>query len=114
VVVHSDRHPVFGRRGKDLTVTVPVTFPEAALGAKVAVPTLDGPVTVKVPPGSKSGKTLRVRGRGVPASSGIGDLLVTVEVTVPDRLTDEARKSVETLGSLIDGESLRANLWGDR
>ena len=56
VVVHTDRHPVFGRRGKDLTVTVPVTFPEAALGAKVKVPTLDGPVTVKVPAGSKSGQ----------------------------------------------------------
>jgi molecular chaperone DnaJ len=114
VVVHADRHPVFGRRGKDLTVTVPVTFPEAALGAKVAVPTLNGPVTVKVPPASKSGKTLRVRGRGVPASSGVGDLLVTVEVAVPDRLSDEARQSVEALGTLIDGESLRANLWGDR
>jgi molecular chaperone DnaJ len=114
VVVHADRHPVFGRRGKDLTVTVPVTFPEAALGAKVVVPTLDGPVTVKVPPASKSGKTLRVRGRGVPASSGVGDLLVTVEVAVPDRLSEEARKSVEALGTLIDGESLRAKLWGDR
>ncbi len=114
VVVHADRHPVFGRRGKDLTVTVPVTFPEAALGAKVAVPTLDGPVTVKVPAGSKSGKTLRVRGRGVPASSGVGDLLVTVDVAVPARLSDEARKSVETLGDLIDGEALRNGLWGDR
>jgi molecular chaperone DnaJ len=114
VVVHADRHPVFGRRGKDLTVTVPVTFPEAALGAKVAVPTLDGPVTVRVPPGSKSGKTLRVRGRGVPASSGVGDLLVTVDVAVPDRLSGEARKSVEALGDLIDGEALRNGLWGER
>jgi molecular chaperone DnaJ len=114
VVVHADRHPVFGRRGKDLTVTVPVTFPEAALGAKVAVPTLDGPVTVKVPAGSKAGKTLRVRGRGVPASSGVGDLLVTVDVAVPDRLSDEARKSVEALGDLIDGEALRNRLWSER
>jgi molecular chaperone DnaJ len=114
VVVHADRHPVFGRRGKDLTVTVPVTFPEAALGAKVAVPTLDGPVTVKVPAGSKAGKTLRVRGRGVPASSGVGDLLVTVDVAVPDRLSDEARKSVEALGDLIDGDALRNKLWSER
>jgi molecular chaperone DnaJ len=67
-----------------------------------------------VPPSSKSGKTLRVRGRGVPASSGVGDLLVTVEVAVPDRLSDETRKSVEALGTLIDGEALRAKLWGDR
>jgi molecular chaperone DnaJ len=114
VVVHADRHPVFGRRGKDLTVTVPVTFPEAALGAKVAVPTLNGPVTVKVPAGSKSGKTLRVRGRGVPASSGVGDLLVTVDVAVPDRLSDEARRSVEALGDLIDGEALRNQLFSER
>ena len=90
MVVHIDRHPVFGRRGKDLTVTVPVTFPEAALGANVTVPTLDGPVTVKVPAGSQSGRTLRVRGRGVPASVGVGDLLVTVEVAVPDQLSDES------------------------
>jgi molecular chaperone DnaJ len=113
VVVHTDRHPVFGRRGKDLTVTVPVTFPEATLGAKVTVPTLDGPVTVKVPPGSKPGKTLRVRGRGVPASSGVGDLLVIIDVTVPDSLSDEARESVEALGGLIDGEELRSSLWGE-
>jgi molecular chaperone DnaJ len=114
VIVHADHHPVFGRRGKDLTVTVPVTFPEATLGAKVAVPTLDGPVTVKVPAGSKSGKTLRVRRRGVPASSGVGDLLVTVEVAVPDHLSDEARKSVEELGGHMDGEALRGKLWSER
>jgi molecular chaperone DnaJ len=114
VVVHTDRHPVFGRRGRDLTVTVPVSFPEAALGANVKVPTLDGPVTLKVPSGSKSGRTLRVRGRGVPASSGVGDLLATIEVAVPDQLTDEARESVETLGSLLDGQALRADRWGER
>ncbi len=114
VVVHTDRHPVFGRRGKDLTVTVPVSFPEAALGANVSVPTLDGPVTVKVPPGSKSGRTLRVRGRGVPASSGVGDLLATIEVAVPEQLSEEVRESVETLGSLIDGEALRSDRWGGR
>src|ERR1700677_4569596 len=101
VGVHTDRPPVFGRKGKDLTVTVPVTYPEAALGTKVTVPTLDGPVTVKVPAGTRSGRTLRVRSRGVPASSGVGDLLVTIEVAVPDRLSDEARESVEALGDLI-------------
>jgi molecular chaperone DnaJ len=114
VVVHADRHPVFGRRGKDLTVTVPVSFPEAALGANVKVPTLDGPVTVKVPAGSKSGRTLRVRGRGVPVSSGVGDLLATIEVDVPGKLSDEARRSVESLAGQVDGESLRSGIWGDR
>jgi molecular chaperone DnaJ len=113
VVVHTDRHRVFGRRGKDLTVTVPVSFPEATLGANVTVPTLDGPVTVKVPAGSRSGRTLRVRGRGVPASSGVGDLLATIEVAVPDQLDDVQRESVEALGELIDGGALRTRAWGD-
>jgi molecular chaperone DnaJ len=114
VVVHTERHPVFGRRGKDLTVTVMVTFPEAALGTAVKVPTLDGPVTVKVPAGTRSGRTLRVRGRGVPASSGVGDLLVTVEVAVPEELSAEQRQSVEALGDVMDGEALRTNLWSDQ
>jgi molecular chaperone DnaJ len=114
VVVHTERHPVFGRRGKDLTVTVMVTFPEAALGTAVKVPTLDGPVTVKVPAGTRSGRTLRVRGRGVPASSGVGDLLVTVEVAVPEELSDEQRQSVEALGAVMDGEALRTSLWSDQ
>jgi molecular chaperone DnaJ len=114
VVVQTDRHPVFGRRGKDLTVTVPVSFPEATLGANVKVPTLDGPVTVKVPAGSRSGRTLRVRGRGVPVSSGVGDLLATIEVDVPDRLTEEARRSVESLAEQVDGEALRSGIWGER
>lgn len=113
VVVHGDRHPVFGRRGKDLTVNVPVTFPEAVLGANVKVPTLDGPVTVKVPAGSRSGRTLRVRGRGVPASSGAGDLLATIEVAVPDEMGDDERKLVEELGQVENGDGLRQQLWGD-
>ncbi len=114
VIVRTDRHPVFGRRGKDLTVTVPVSFPEAALGANVKVPTLDGPVTVKVPAGSRSGRTLRVRGRGVPVSTGVGDLLATIEVDVPDQLTDDARKSIESLADQVDGDALRSGMWGRR
>jgi molecular chaperone DnaJ len=114
VVVHTDRHRVFGRRGKDLTLRLPVTFPEAALGTQIKVPTLDGPVTVRVPSGTKSGRTLRVRNRGVPASSGFGDLLVTIDVAVPDSLEDEERQSVERLGELMDGDALRMNLWSDQ
>jgi molecular chaperone DnaJ len=114
VVVHTDRHPVFGRRGKDLTVTVPVSYPEASLGAKVTVPTLDGPVTVKVPAGSRPGRTLRVRGRGVPASSGTGDLLVTVDVDVPQHLSGDERKRVQALADVIDGDALRKDLWSDQ
>jgi len=100
VVVRVAKHPVFGRRGRNLTLTVPVTFPEAALGSTVTVPTLDGEVTLRVPAGTASGTHLRVRGRGVPATSGrngskAGDLLVKVDVTVPKNLTDEQRAAVQ-------------------
>ena len=75
VVVRVGSHPLFGRDGRHLTVTVPITYPEAVLGAEVKVPTLDGsPVTIRIPPGTRSGRTLRVRGRGVPDGSGRGDL----------------------------------------
>ena len=70
VVVHVAKHEVFGRSGRNLTITVPITFPEAALGTTITVPTLDGKVTLKVPPGTSSGKVLRVRGRGVPSRVG--------------------------------------------
>ncbi|PRY59211.1 MULTISPECIES: molecular chaperone DnaJ [Glycomyces] len=85
-------HPLFARDGDNVTVRLPVSFPEAALGAKVKVPTLDGPVTLKVPEGTPTGRVLRVKGRGVP---GKGDLLVTVDVDVPTALTAEAREALE-------------------
>ena len=89
VKVRSDQ--LFGRDGDDLTLTVPVTFAEAALGTDLRVPTLDGVVTLRVPPGTPSGRTLRVRGRGVPRrDGGLGDLLVTIDVHVPATLTPEA------------------------
>ncbi|KNX38376.1 DnaJ C-terminal domain-containing protein [Luteipulveratus halotolerans] len=91
-------HPVFGRDGNNLTVDLPVTFAEAALGATVEVPTLDGkPVKVKVAPGTPSGRVLRVKGRGIAAKSGAGDLLAKVHVVVPQRLTDEAKSALEAL-----------------
>ena len=97
VTVHVGTHKLFGRRGKDLTITVPVTFAEAALGATVKVPTLDGSVTLRMPPGTPTGKTFRVRGRGSHTPQGTGDLLVTVEVAVPSKLSDEERAAVESL-----------------
>jgi len=97
-----DPHPVFGRRGDDLTVTVRVTYPDAVLGAEIVVPTIDGgSVTVKVPAGTPSGRTLRVKGRGVASTRGTGDLLATVEVDVPTALTDEQRVAVEALGAAL-------------
>ena len=85
VIVHVKPHQVFGRDGDNLTVTVPVTYPEAVLGAEIKVPVLGGlPVTVKLPAGSANGRTLRVRGKGAPRKDGTkGDLLVTFEVAVP-------------------------------
>ncbi len=105
VVVHVSPHTVFARSGKwDLTVKVPITFPEAALGAQVKVPTLDAPVTVKVPPGTQSGKTVRVRGRGIPHGTGDpGALLVTFDVVVPTALDDDARKIVEEFAAALPG-----------
>jgi len=100
VTVRVATHPLFGRRGRNLTLTAPVTFPEAALGSTVTVPTLDGPVTLRIPPGTSSGQTFRVKGRGVPGSgrNGTGDLLVTTEVAVPKKLTDAQRAAVEEYG----------------
>jgi molecular chaperone DnaJ len=110
VTVHVAPHPLFGRRGNDLLLRVPVTFSEAALGAEVKVPTLDGSVTVRIPPGTTSGKTLRVRGRGMPkAGGGVGDLLVTVDIVVPNTLSDEQRQAVEALAA-TESANPRAHL----
>jgi len=96
VTVHVLPHQLFGRKGDNLTLTLPVTFPEAALGASVRVPTLEGQsVTVKIPAGTTNGRTLRVRGKGMTKRDGSrGDLLVTVEVAVPQQLSDEAREAL--------------------
>jgi molecular chaperone DnaJ len=103
VNVHVAPHEVFGRRGEHLTMRVPITFAEAALGARITVPTLDGPVTLKVPPGTESGKTFRVKGHGAPRGNGKpGDLLVTVDVAVPKRLTKTQRKALEDFAAMDD------------
>ncbi|RQX19735.1 molecular chaperone DnaJ [Micromonospora ureilytica] len=88
---------LFGRTGDDLTLSVPVTFAEAVLGTDLRVPTLDGAVTLRVPPGTPSGRVLRARGKGVVRRDGqAGDLLVTLDVVVPARLSDEARTTLES------------------
>ena len=104
-------HRLFGRRDDDLTLTVPVTFPEAALGADVRVPTLDGAsVRLRIPAGTRSGRTLRVKGKGVAGRKKTGDLLVTVEVAVPQNMSDDERKAVEALAAATDGRSPREHL----
>src|SRR4051812_2068699 len=99
VVVRPDE--LFGRSGDDLTLTVPITIAEAVLGTDLRVPTLDTPVTLRVPPGTPSGRTLRARGKGVVRRDGeAGDLLVTVEVQVPPSISDEARDALEKFAKL--------------
>jgi DnaJ-class molecular chaperone with C-terminal Zn finger domain len=90
--------PYFGRDGENLTVDLPVTFAEAALGATVSVPTLSGdPVKVRIAPGTPNGRVLRVKGRGIAAKNHTGDLLAKVSVAVPQRLSERAREAVEVL-----------------
>ncbi len=112
VTVHVGSHPVFGRKNGHLTVTVPVTFPEATLGADIKVPTLNGtPVTLKLPPGTPNGRTFRVRGRGARQPDGtLGDLLVTVEVAVPANLDRKAKEALEALREATSGDDVRAEL----
>ncbi|MCF3172964.1 molecular chaperone DnaJ [Streptomyces sioyaensis] len=113
VVVHVDAHPVFGRKGDNLTLTVPVTFPEAALGGEVKVPTLGGPpVTLKLPAGTPNGRTMRARGKGATRKDGTrGDLLVTIEVLVPGDLSDEAKASLESYREATAGPDPRTELF---
>lgn len=115
VVVNVSSHQLFGRSGKDLTLRLPVTFAEVTLGADVKVPTLDGQVTMRIAPGTPSGKVLRVRGQGVPgdeSNSGKkgGDLLVTIEVVVPTELNDRQRDAVDALAAATETDP-RAGLF---
>ncbi len=110
VRIHAGSHPVFDRSGKDLKVRLPISFAEAALGATVAAPTLEGKVSLKIPPGTPSGKTFRVRGHGVKAPDGDGDLLVTVEIEVPEQMTSETREVIEQLRHTDEGHNPRSHL----
>jgi molecular chaperone DnaJ len=114
VKVHVTPHRVFGRskdNPDDLVVTVPVTYPELVLGSTIDVPTLDGSVTLRIPAGTQSGKTFRVRGRGVQKRTGTpGNLLVTVSVAVPQRLDDAAQKALHDFAEATKGFDPRADL----
>jgi molecular chaperone DnaJ len=112
VLAHVRPHPVFGRRDDHLTLTLPVTFVEAALGAEVKVPTLGGaPITLRIPAGTANGRVFRVRGRGGPRRDGSkGDLLVTINVEVPRRVDGPAREALEKFREATAGEDPRAAL----
>ena len=112
--VHVSPHPynVFGRSGHNLTVTVPLTFTEAVLGADVKVPSHRGmPVSLRIPPGTPNGRTFRVRGKGVRRPDGTnGDLLVTVDVQVPQDVNGQAREALETFRDATAGPDPRDEL----
>ena len=111
VTVHVAPHPVWTLDGHDLRMTVPVTFAEAALGTTLEAPTLDGAtVRLKVPAGTPSGRVLRVKGRGVRTANATGDLLVSVQVVVPQKLSKKAREALESFAAENDGEDVRAGL----
>jgi molecular chaperone DnaJ len=99
-------HPLFRRAGADIRVTIPVSFPQAVLGTQVDVPTLEGRVKMKVPPGTPSGKMLRLRGRGIETlgGAGKGDQLVEIVVEIPEEITSKQRKLIEELAVEL-GES---------
>jgi molecular chaperone DnaJ len=103
LIVRTGTHPVFTRVGDDIQLTVPVTMPEASLGAKVDVPTIDGRAQLKIPPGTQSGQKLRMRERGVESSQHPGkrgDEIVTIEVTVPTLSDERSREIMRELAKL--------------
>jgi molecular chaperone DnaJ len=112
VLVHVRPHSTFGRTGDNLTLTVPVTFPEAALGAEIKVPTLEGrPVTVKLSAGTTNGRVLRVRGKGATRRDGTrADLLVTIDVAVPAKVSGKAKEALEAYKAATSGDNPRAHL----
>ena len=106
VVLHIKTHEIFQRDGDDLLCEVPVSFAQAALGAEIEVPTLDGKAAVKIPAGTQSGATFRVKGRGVKNLQGYGhgDLHVRIQVEVPSRLTPEQKAKLQEFAALCDGQ----------
>ena len=110
IQLHVKPHPIFSRKGENLTITLPVTFAEAALGADIKVPTLAGDdVTVRIAPGTPNGRTLRVKGRGITKGSTTGDLLVTVEVQVPQRVDGKALDALKTFAEETSSQDVRAD-----
>jgi molecular chaperone DnaJ len=107
VVLHVTAHSFFEREGKDLYCSVPISISQASLGAEIMVPTLDGEHKLKVPDGTQSGTTIRLRGKGVPAlqGGGKGDLFVRIRVLTPHKLTKRQRELLEELGKTFPVEN---------
>jgi molecular chaperone DnaJ len=111
VRVHVAPHALFGRKALDLTITVPVDFTELALGTTITVPTLEGKVSLKVPPGTASGRVLRVRGKGIAKRDGSqGDLLVTLQAAIPAKMDDKAREALQAYAESMAGHDPRPEI----
>ena len=111
IMLHVKPHAIFGRKGENLTLTLPVTFTEATLGADIKVPTMSGDdVTVRIAPGTSNGRTLRVKGRGITKGATTGDLLVTVDVQVPQRVDGKALDALRAFAEETAHEDVRADL----
>ncbi|MEU5690748.1 molecular chaperone DnaJ [Actinosynnema sp. NPDC020468] len=111
VRVHVNPHPLFGRSGNDLTLTVPVTFAELALGTTLTVPTLESKVTFKVPAGTATGRVMRAKGKGVEKRDGkVGDLLVTLQVSVPNKLDPAAKEALEAYAAATEDHDPRPEI----
>jgi molecular chaperone DnaJ len=111
VTVHVTPHPIFSRKDENIHLSLPITFAEAALGADIKVPTLEGDeVTVRIAPGTPSGRTLRVKGRGVKKGSTVGDLMITIDVRVPQRVDGAAKKAIEDFAQATKEFDPRAEL----
>lgn len=111
VTVHVTPHPIFSRKDENIHLTLPITFAEAALGADIKVPTLEGDeVIVRIAPGTPSGRTLRVKGRGVKKGSTVGDLMITIDVRVPQRVDGAAKKAIEEFAQATKEFDPRAEL----
>jgi molecular chaperone DnaJ len=111
VTVHVTPHPIFSRKDENIHLSLPITFAEAALGADIKVPTLEGDeVTVRIAPGTPSGRTLRVKGRGVKKGTHAGDLMITIDVRVPQRVDGAAKKAIEEFAQATKEFDPRAEL----
>jgi molecular chaperone DnaJ len=110
ILLNVKPHPIFSRAGENLTLNLPVTFTEATLGADIKVPTLNGEdVTVRIAPGTSNGRTLRVKGRGIVKGSTTGDLLVTIQVQVPQRVNEKAEQALKLFAEATSEEDVRSD-----
>jgi molecular chaperone DnaJ len=111
VVTKVARHSYFGRKNSNITMELPVTFSEAALGMEVMVPTIDGRVKLKIPAGTQSGRTFRLKGKGAPKlrGKGTGDMLVTIKVVVPQKLTKKEKEIIKGLEE-VEPKDIRAHI----